>query len=237
MQHDFKSIFAFCNTFDRNSSRQFLLFTYQPIRIKLKRLFLLVSTAFQLYSFNSESDAALISRCPTRTTRYPSRSKHFVISFVFADRVPSRAQHAWPINTKSCLFEHRCPGGDQTPGGGGSDAPIPKCLSSIAGGTIRLNGIDSNGNLYVSAGAPPSTGPTSDGRVPWTNRFLPGIKRCTDIADYGNSQDGQSFSSTSTPGIDSLQSAKTATRSRHQRQSILHYAWKKQPVVCQLPLK
>lgn len=94
------------------------------------------------------------------------------------------------------------PGGDQTPGGGGGMmAADPNAYISIAGGTIRLNatgdGIDSNGNLYVSGGTLYVDGPTSDGEGAMDYDGTAEVSGGT-IVITGSSGMAQSFSSTST---------------------------------------
>lgn len=86
-------------------------------------------------------------------------------------------------------------------GGGGMTATDTNAYISIAGGTISLNaagdGIDSNGNLYVSGGTLYVNGPTSDGDGAMDYDGTADVSGGT-IVIVGSSGMAQSFSNTST---------------------------------------
>lgn len=93
------------------------------------------------------------------------------------------------------------PGGGQTPGGGGMMAADTNAYISIADGTIHLNttgdGIDSNGNLYVSGGTLYVDGPASDGEGAMDYDGTADVSGGT-IMIVGSSGMAQCFSNTST---------------------------------------
>ncbi|WP_303869112.1 carbohydrate-binding domain-containing protein [Acetobacterium wieringae] len=93
------------------------------------------------------------------------------------------------------------PDGQAPGGGGGMMAADTNAYIAIAGGAIKLNaagdGIDSNGNLYVSGGTIFVSGPTSDGDGALDYDGTADVSGGT-IVLAGSSGMAQSFSSTST---------------------------------------
>lgn len=93
------------------------------------------------------------------------------------------------------------PGGQTPGGGGGMMAADTNAYIAIAGGTIKLNtigdGIDSNGNLYVSGGTIFVSGPTSDSEGALDYDGTADVSGGT-IVIAGSSGMAQSFSNTST---------------------------------------